>query len=108
MKPFARFNTPHNHEKLVQGIIKERQIRARIEQLSFYIKIGLTNYEEVEKYKEAERKKQELFQKKQKKIVHKFIYDDKGISKRNSLHRRRKMNLELNDFTKVLFLSVSN
>jgi len=50
MKPFARFNTPHDHQKLVQGIIKERNIRARIEQLSFFIRIGLTNYEEVEKY----------------------------------------------------------
>ena len=24
MKPFARFNSPEDHEKLVQGIIKER------------------------------------------------------------------------------------
>jgi len=27
MKVFARFNTPEDHEKLVQGIIKEKQIR---------------------------------------------------------------------------------
>lgn len=48
MKVFARFNTPDEHEKLVQGIIKERQLRARIEELRHYHKIGLKTYEEVE------------------------------------------------------------
>lgn len=31
MKVFARFNTAEDHEKLVQGIIKEKEIRQRIE-----------------------------------------------------------------------------
>ena len=30
MKVFARFNSQEDHEKLVQGIIRERQIRQRI------------------------------------------------------------------------------
>lgn len=30
MKPFARFNSADEHEKLVQGILKEKQIRQRI------------------------------------------------------------------------------
>ena len=30
MKVLARFNTPEDHEKLVQGIIKEKQLRQRI------------------------------------------------------------------------------
>ena len=33
MKPFARFNTVEEHEKLVNGILKEKQIRQRIEEL---------------------------------------------------------------------------
>ena len=33
MKVFARFNTAEEHEKLVQGIIKEKEIRQRIEEL---------------------------------------------------------------------------
>jgi transcriptional adapter 2-alpha len=33
MKVFARFNTPEDHDKLVQGIIKEKQIRQRIAEL---------------------------------------------------------------------------
>lgn len=48
MKVFARFNTAEDHEKLVQGIIQERQLRARIEELRHYSKIGLKTFEEVE------------------------------------------------------------
>ena len=48
MKVFARFNTSDDHEKLVQGIIKEKQIRQRIEELKFYRKLGIKTFEEVE------------------------------------------------------------
>ena len=48
MKVFARFNTSEDHEKLVQGIIKEKQIRQRIEELKFYRKLGIKTFEEVE------------------------------------------------------------
>ena len=30
LKPFARFNTPEEHEKLVEEVIKEKEIRQRI------------------------------------------------------------------------------
>ena len=30
MKVFARFSTPEDHDQLVQGIIKEKQIRFRL------------------------------------------------------------------------------
>jgi hypothetical protein len=30
MKVFARFSTPEEHDQLVQGIIKEKQIRFRL------------------------------------------------------------------------------
>ena len=30
MKVFARFSAPEEHEQLVQGFIKEKQIRAKI------------------------------------------------------------------------------
>jgi transcriptional adapter 2-alpha len=48
MKVFARFNTPDDHEKLVQGIIKEKLLRQRIEELNMYRKLGLKSFEEVE------------------------------------------------------------
>jgi transcriptional adapter 2-alpha len=87
MKPFARFNTPQDHEKLVQGIIKERQLRARIDTLSFYIKIGLTNNDEVEEYKMAERQKREYIQKKTKKMGGKH-FQNKRVSRRRKSSRR--------------------
>lgn len=40
LKVFARFNTADDHEKLVQAIIKERQIRQRIEELKEFKKKG--------------------------------------------------------------------
>jgi transcriptional adapter 2-alpha len=33
MKVFARFSSPEEHEQLVQGIIKEKQIRVRLTEL---------------------------------------------------------------------------
>lgn len=33
MKVVARFNTPEDHERLVQNIIKEKQLRQRIAEL---------------------------------------------------------------------------
>jgi transcriptional adapter 2-alpha len=50
MKVFARFNTPEDHDKLVDGIIKEKQIRERIEELRQYKKLGLKTFAQVEDY----------------------------------------------------------
>jgi transcriptional adapter 2-alpha len=36
MKIFARFNTPEDHEKLVNNLLKERMLREVIEQLKFF------------------------------------------------------------------------
>jgi len=101
MKVFARFNTGDDHEKLVQGIIKEKQIRQRIEELKFYRKLGIKTFEEVEvnfkiyfnifllndflyyynssnlkNFLLEKRKKDEAYQKKQKQIDN-YIYENK-------------------------------
>ena len=36
MKIFARFNTPEEHEKLVNSLLKERMLREMIEQLRYF------------------------------------------------------------------------
>ncbi len=36
MKVFARYNTPENHEKLVKALIKEKQIKEKIEELIMF------------------------------------------------------------------------
>ena len=48
LKVFARFHSADEHEKLVQNIVKERNIRRRIEELMTYKKLGLKNFEDIE------------------------------------------------------------
>lgn len=43
MKIFARFNTPEDHEKLVNSLIKERLLREVIDQLKLFKGRGLTS-----------------------------------------------------------------
>lgn len=43
MKIFARFNTPEDHERLVNSLIKERLLREIIEQLKYFKSKGLTS-----------------------------------------------------------------
>ena len=48
MKIFARFQTEDEHERLVQNIVKERNLRRRIEELKAYKELNLKTFEEVE------------------------------------------------------------
>jgi transcriptional adapter 2-alpha len=50
MKIFARFNTPEDHEKLVNSLIKERLLREVIEQLKLFKSKGLTSLDQIEKF----------------------------------------------------------
>ena len=48
MKVFARYNNAEDHEKLVQAIIKEKEIRQKIEELKDFKRKGFHNlYEDV-------------------------------------------------------------
>lgn len=76
LKIFARFNTPEDHEKLVQGIYREKLLRQKIEELRFYKKIGLKTFEEVELYLAEKKKKDDAYQKKQKQNEF-YVYDQK-------------------------------
>ena len=76
LKIFARFNTPEDHEKLVQGIYKEKMLRQKIEELRFYKKMGLKTFEEVEQYLAEKKKKDDAYQKKQKQNDF-YVYDQK-------------------------------
>lgn len=54
----ARFNTPEDHDKLVQGIIREKQIRQRIAELKELESRGIKNLGEIEEELEGKRKKE--------------------------------------------------
>lgn len=56
MKPFARFNSPDDHEKLVNSLLKERLLREVIEQLKYFKSKGLTTLEQIEKYVDSSKK----------------------------------------------------
>lgn len=57
MKIFARFNSPEEHERIVNCIIKERLLREVIDQLKFFKSKGLTSLDQIEKFIDAQRKK---------------------------------------------------
>lgn len=63
MKVFARFSAPEEHEQLVQGIIKEKQIRSKIQQLEENKKIGFTTLSALQEEIEGKRKKEEKLKK---------------------------------------------
>jgi len=64
LKVFARFSSPEEHEKLVQGIYREKMLRQKIEELRVYKRMGLKTFEEVELYLKEKRNKDEAYQKK--------------------------------------------
>lgn len=43
MKIFARFNTEEDHQRIVNNLIKERQLREVIEQIKYFRSKGLTS-----------------------------------------------------------------
>jgi hypothetical protein len=43
-----RFNTPDDHEKLVQSIIKEKKLQERLDELIAYRNKGFKNFSEIE------------------------------------------------------------
>lgn len=65
MKVFARFNSAEEHERLVQGIIKEKEIRQRIEELKELKKKGFRTLGEVEDELQNKKKKDEKAKKKE-------------------------------------------
>ena len=60
MKPFARFSSEEDHKSLVQGIVQEKQIRQRIEDLRKLQSQGYSTLAEVQTEMEEKRKQEEL------------------------------------------------
>lgn len=52
-KIFARFHTKEEHERFVNGLLKERLIRQAIEQLNYFRAKGLTSLDQIEKFIEG-------------------------------------------------------
>jgi len=77
-RPFARFQTSPDFELFMDGILNERKIRNKIDQLKSYRRSGITSLVEVE-YLEGDKKK-EAEQKKSKESQ--YYYDRQPTSRR--------------------------
>jgi len=53
LKPFARFQSPEDHEQMVQGIIKQKEIQRRIDELVAFRNMGFKTFDEIEVKKES-------------------------------------------------------
>lgn len=69
LKVFARFNTADDHEKLVQAVIKERQIRQRIEELKEFKKKGFRTLNDIEEELQGKKRKEEKLRKKDNEVI---------------------------------------
>jgi transcriptional adapter 2-alpha len=44
LKPFARYSSPEEHQRLIDGLIEEKKLRARIEELKQYRRLGFKSF----------------------------------------------------------------
>lgn len=89
MKPFARFFTMEKHEMLCQGLVKEKQLRARIDELNHYRKLGLKTFEQVEVYLQDKRSRDEEYQRRGE-FINKYVFEnDKQQNQMNTSNARR-------------------
>lgn len=54
LKPFARFMSETDFKELFEGIVLEKNLRQRLNQLKHYKAIGLKTYDDIEKHLETE------------------------------------------------------
>lgn len=54
LKPFARFFTKEEFEELFTGLVLEKNLKQRLNQLLTFQELGLKSYEDVEKYLEVD------------------------------------------------------
>mmetsp|Transcript_37358 Transcript_37358/g.72988 ORF Transcript_37358/g.72988 Transcript_37358/m.72988 type:complete len:510 (-) Transcript_37358:136-1665(-) len=59
MRQFARFWPQEEHEEYMRGLILERKIRKRIEQLQTFRRAGLHNFADADAFEDAKKKKEQ-------------------------------------------------
>ncbi len=74
MKVFARFSIADEHEKLVQGVLKQKQMRQRLEYLKDLKSKGYRSLAEAEEEIENAKRKDDKYNKKKDEL-----YGDKVI-----------------------------
>ena len=77
-KIFARFHSKEEHERFVNGLLKERLIRQAIEQLNYFRAKGLTSLDQIEKFIESNKQKSKQMHNE------KAFNNSAGMSKKNN------------------------
>lgn len=57
LKPFARFFSQQEFDELFEGLVLEKNLRQRLNQLKAYQEMNLKTYEDVEKYLEMDNRR---------------------------------------------------
>lgn len=91
MRPFARFQTPEEHERLVEGLIAAMRLRKQILLLQEYRKNGVRTLAETELY-DSEKKKRDLEQAIQKQRDSASYLYESGRPVSSSRDRANRMN----------------
>ena len=58
LRVFARFQSPEEHEALVDGILKARKLKLQIELYKLYRQMGLRTLDQVKEYETAKKNKE--------------------------------------------------
>ncbi len=97
LRMFARFHSPSDHEALVNGLLKARQLKKQIEIYQNYRKLGIRTLEEARKY-EVDRKKRENEQSSSKmKEITPYLFETgrNNYNKANNNNRNNRLNNRL-------------
>jgi transcriptional adapter 2-alpha len=98
LKPFARFMEESQFTELFEGLILEKNLRQRLNQLKHYKDIGLKTFEDIEKHLETESRNK----KEDKKNIINLDYESIGI-KLNKFYEKHNSNQNLeNELEKIL------
>lgn len=60
LRPFARFQTPEQHDALVQGVVQEQALRKHIEKLQEYRRNGIRSLPEAEEFENAKKNREAM------------------------------------------------
>ncbi|CAM9392328.1 unnamed protein product [Choristocarpus tenellus] len=86
-RPFARFQSPEEHEELIEDLLLAKRLRARIEQLQGYREKGIATLEEASEFEAQKKRKAEEIAAKKHKEAAGYLYDT--YNTKNGSNRER-------------------
>jgi len=88
LRPFLRVMTKEEHEEFINGLLAERQLRKKIEDLKKYRKIGVHTLSEVQEYEEEKKRREEHSGGRKRDSSSSYFYQDRAIGRSNRSSNR--------------------